>query len=594
MQKFILLFFTISLVMSHEIISQEKILFVVSNQQTYGNTNIKTSNHFGEIVYAYDVFVKANYNVDFVSPKGGKVFWGYINKSNPIQTNYLKDSKLLKKLNNTLAPENIKPSNYRAIYYVGGGAAMFGVPENKSIQKIAMKIYEENNGVISAICHGTAGIVNLKTIEGNYLYSQKQVSGYPDIFENTKAEYYQQFPFSIEKLIKQRGGHFVYSRKRKDNYFVSDGRLITGQDPSASASVAQKVIDLLLQKEKVVQSVKENAHLFLKDKRFNAVSIATYSKGICHIGHFGELDKGKDNTPTDETLYEIASVTKTMTGHLVARAVIGNKIKLSDPVSKYLGASYTNLSFNRTPITIKHLLTHTSGLPLNLEGISELYSNNDYLKAQIILTNYKKDSLLNHLKEFKVTRIPGKEYSYSNISPNILAAVLEIVYHKPFEMLLKEMLFEPANMKSTTVNLSKKMQKKLANGYNDKGKLMPNFKKTIQLWGAAGRMKSNSTDMLNYIRFQLQNENPVIKESHTKLFKDTATIWVGYFWEILDDKDGIHIEHHGGLYGSQNWLLIYPKYDFGISIITNSSFPEASQLIKQTALNIFENLKTNY
>ena len=58
-----------------------KVLFVVSNQKTYGNTNLKTSNHFGEIVYAYDVLINAGYQVDFVSPNGGKVLFGYLNKS---------------------------------------------------------------------------------------------------------------------------------------------------------------------------------------------------------------------------------------------------------------------------------------------------------------------------------------------------------------------------------------------------------------------------------------------------------------------------------------------------------------------------------
>jgi len=345
--------------------------------------------------------------------------------------------------------------------------------------------------------------------------------------------------------------------------------------------------------DKIAATVKNNALQLLKDDRFNAVSITVYSKSVGYINHFGELDKGKGNTPTNETLYEIASVTKTMTGYLVAKAVTDSKINLFDSITKYLGSSYSNLSFNDAPISIQHLLTHTSGLPLNVNGINELYANstkNCYKKAQKLLSKYSKDSLLNDLKNLKIERLPGVEYSYSNVAPNLLAYILEIVYNKPFETLLNEQLFEPAGMKNTTINLSEKEQKYLTNGYNDKGELMPNFKKSIQLWGAAGRIKSNAKDLLNYIKFQLQNENLILKESHTKLFKDTDTIWIGYFWEILDDKNGVHFEHHGGLYGSQNWLIIYPKYDFGISIITNSSFLEANQLIKQTALNIFKDL----
>lgn len=223
---------------------QDKILFITSNQHTYGNTDINTSNHFAEIVLAYDVLIKADYNVDFVSPKGGSIPIGYLNTSDSIQKKYLYDFTFMNKLKNTQKPEDINPSAYKAVYYSGGGAAMFGVPENKKIQEISMDIYN-SNGIVSAICHGTAGIVNLKTKDGNYLYNGKQVNGFPDIFENKEAQYYKQFPFSIEETIKERGGNFTYSKEGWDNYYRVDGRLITGQDPTASASVAEKIVETL-------------------------------------------------------------------------------------------------------------------------------------------------------------------------------------------------------------------------------------------------------------------------------------------------------------------------------------------------------------
>ena len=227
-----------------------KVLFVVSNQKTYGNTTLKTSNHFGEIVYAYDVLINAGYQVDFVSPKGGEIVFGYLNQSNKTQKKYLNDKKLLNKLKYTFSPNKIDFSNYKAIYYVGGGAAMFGVPENKKIQNLAINIYEKNKGIISAICHGTAGIAHIKNSKGEYVYKGKKVSGYPDSFERTYAEYYKTFPFSIEKIISKRGGDFTYSNKRRANYYKVDGRLITGQDPSASASVAQKIVEILANQQK--------------------------------------------------------------------------------------------------------------------------------------------------------------------------------------------------------------------------------------------------------------------------------------------------------------------------------------------------------
>ncbi len=225
-----------------------RVLFIVSNQHTYGETNINAANHFAEIVLAYDVFKKSGFEVDFVSPKGGAIPIGYLSTSDLIEKQYLYDFEFMKLLKNTHRPEEIETSNYSAVYYGGGGAAMFGVPENEQIQKIAMAVYEENKGVVSAICHGAAGLVNLKTGEGQYLYRGKNVNGFPDLFENMDALYYQQFPFSIEQIIKERGGNFSFSEEGWDNYFVVDGRLITGQDPTAAASVAQKVVEALTSK----------------------------------------------------------------------------------------------------------------------------------------------------------------------------------------------------------------------------------------------------------------------------------------------------------------------------------------------------------
>ena len=225
--------------------NSEGILFVVSNQHTYGSSEINAANHFAEIVFAYDVFQKAGFAIDFVSPQGGAVPIGYLNTSNALEKQYLYDFDFMDLLKNTQTPGEVNPSRYQAIYYGGGGAAMYGVPENEAIQKIAMTIYEKNGGVVSAICHGTAGLVNLKTKDGKFLYEGKKVNGFPDLFENMEATYYQEFPFSIEQTIQDRGGNFSYSEEGWDNYFVLDGRLITGQDPTAATSVAENVVKTL-------------------------------------------------------------------------------------------------------------------------------------------------------------------------------------------------------------------------------------------------------------------------------------------------------------------------------------------------------------
>lgn len=222
----------------------DKILFVVSNASFYGDSDIPTGNSFSELVNAYSTFKKAGYTVDFVSPQGGSVPLAYIDASDPLVIQHLYDAQFMYALKNTSKPSQIQPDDYKAVHYVGGGAAMFGVPENEAIQKISMAIYEQNDGIISSVCHGTAGIVNLKTKDGQYVYEHKTVSGYPDSFEKKEADYFKQFPFLIQETLEDRGGVFKHS-SRNNAHVAVDGNLITGQNYLSSEGVALKIIENL-------------------------------------------------------------------------------------------------------------------------------------------------------------------------------------------------------------------------------------------------------------------------------------------------------------------------------------------------------------
>jgi len=222
----------------------ERILFIVSNAHFHGELEKPAGASFSELVSAYHTFKAHGYTVDFVSPEGGAVPLAYINTSDTLHKQYLYDEDFMYALKHTKHPEQIKPENYKAVHYIGGSNAMYGVAENKAIQAISMEIYEKHQGIVSSVCHGTAGIVHLKTQDGNYLVSGKRISGYPDEWENPKAAYYQQFPFQIEEIIKQRNGNFIYA-KRNTSHVEVDGRVITGQNFQSSEEVALKIIEQL-------------------------------------------------------------------------------------------------------------------------------------------------------------------------------------------------------------------------------------------------------------------------------------------------------------------------------------------------------------
>lgn len=218
-----------------------KILFIVSNVSFHGSSDIPTGNSFSEIVIAYNTFKKAGFTVDFASPKGGNIPLAYINTSDSLHQKLLYNQDFMYALKNTKKPKEIIAKNYKAVHYIGGGSAMYDIPRDKNIQKIVMTIYEEYNGIISSVCHGTAGIVNLKTKEGNYLVSGKTISGYPEAYEKEDAKYFKQFPFLIQKTIEERGGIFKYS-PRNSLHVEVQGNVITGQNYLSSEEVALKII----------------------------------------------------------------------------------------------------------------------------------------------------------------------------------------------------------------------------------------------------------------------------------------------------------------------------------------------------------------
>ncbi len=219
------------------------ILFVVSNADQYGSTGIAASNHFAELVLPYDVLIKQGYTIDFVSPDGGAVPLGYFDTSDPLIKSYLYDCDFMNKLATTATPLEIDPSKYAAIYYGGGGSAMFGVANNEAINNVATHIYEKNNGIVSAVCHGSYGLSNILLSNGQYLVSGKKVNGFPDLFENTEASYFSSFEDSVQGALTKRGALFSFSEEGWDGYYMADGRLITGQDPSSAAKVAELIIE---------------------------------------------------------------------------------------------------------------------------------------------------------------------------------------------------------------------------------------------------------------------------------------------------------------------------------------------------------------
>ncbi|KPE49238.1 serine hydrolase [Chryseobacterium indologenes] len=344
---------------------------------------------------------------------------------------------------------------------------------------------------------------------------------------------------------------------------------------------------------RIKEVVDSTMNKMIKKPLIHSASIGLVYKGREMTAHYGELEKGKNNTPDNETIYEIGSLSKTLTGMLVAKAVCEKKVDLDDDVQNYLIDNYPNLHFKGQPIRIKDLLSHTSGipnmLPLEANTILQNFAAHDTPeKINTLYLNYGKKDFLNDLHQVKIDTLSGHKYAYSSAGTQLLASVVEKVYSRDFEMLLTDYLDENTEMKNTKINLKGQELKRLALGYHSDNPL-PTSPMPLLPWGASGNVKSTVPDMLEYMRFQLKNDK-VVAESHRTLVKFSPGFSIGYLWNIITDdkKLGTYYFHHGGVPRSQCYIYIIPQHQLGVFIITNQSGNDTALVMEEALREIFD------
>lgn len=347
--------------------------------------------------------------------------------------------------------------------------------------------------------------------------------------------------------------------------------------------------------KEIKQIIDRNAKETLKDSLINSLSIGLHINNVSFCFNYGELTKGKGDIPAHNTIYEIASITKTFVGSLAAKAVLEGKLSLEDDIRTYLPRPYPNLEHNGNPIKIKHLLTHTSGLPNGVLGTKNeirLTKQNEIEYAAMHLSledKQTKPKFLTELSKLKITEKPGKTFNYSNSGTNLMGYILELVYNRPFQELILSEIISKAKMNDTHFNVSKNKQNRLANGYL-LSKPMPKSNLANTLWGAEGALKSTTSDMLKYIHYQFTN-NEIVNESHKKIFEIDTDYWIGYYWWIISNQNyDLHFRHDGGISRAKSVLAIFPKKKIGIIVFTNQSSIRVNQKLNDLTYKIYNDL----
>lgn len=219
-----------------------KILFALTSHGELGDTGRATGFYVPEVAHPEVVFRREGFDIDYVSVKGGQPPQDGVKPGDSVVAQFLADPRSAAALAATRRPDQVRAEDYDVIFFAGGHGTMWDFPHDGELARLATAIYERG-GVVAAVCHGPAALVNLRLSDGTYLVDGRQVSSFTDD-EETAVGLAEVVPFLLESALSGRGARHT----KAPNFMphaVADGRLVTGQNPASATAVAELAVGQL-------------------------------------------------------------------------------------------------------------------------------------------------------------------------------------------------------------------------------------------------------------------------------------------------------------------------------------------------------------
>lgn len=229
-----------------------RILIVVTNVGEYEKVGFRTGLWLGELTHFWDVAEKAGFQMDVASPSGGYVpldpesLAPAVLKTGGTDKRY-QDRTYMDLLTNTARVADADAGRYDAIYMTGGHGVCFDFHRSVDLARLTAEFYESDK-IVSAVCHGPAGLLEVKLSGGHYLLAGKEVTGF-SWNEEVKVGRDHAVPFNLEEELQKRGAKYGKAWSAFSTHVVEDGRLITGQNPASAAAVGEAVVKMLRKAE---------------------------------------------------------------------------------------------------------------------------------------------------------------------------------------------------------------------------------------------------------------------------------------------------------------------------------------------------------
>lgn len=219
------------------------VLIVLTSHAVKGTTGEPTGFYLGEVTHPLAVFDAAGIPVEFASIQGGEAPVDGLDLNDATNAHYWKDPAFREAIRTTPALDQVDAGRYSAVFYAGGHGAVWDFPDSPAVRRLTRQLYEAG-GVVAAVCHGPAALVNVTLSDGRYLVAGKRVSAFTDD-EERAVKLESVVPFLLATTLTQRGAQHQAAPDWTPKVVV-DGRLVTGQNPQSATGTAEAVRDLLL------------------------------------------------------------------------------------------------------------------------------------------------------------------------------------------------------------------------------------------------------------------------------------------------------------------------------------------------------------
>ncbi len=306
------------------------------------------------------------------------------------------------------------------------------------------------------------------------------------------------------------------------------------------------------------------ARLYIQKSNTIGLCIGVINNGKISTYAYGTTIKGVAKLPNADTFFELGSITKTFTATLLAYFVNEGKVKLTDPITKYLPDSVA-ANPELKSITLQELSNHTSGLARIPDNLVNHASD-----PQNPYKDYTKQLLYVYLKTCKLESKPGEQYSYSNLGVGLLGSILESVSGEPFERMVTEIICKPLGMLSTGQYLNPLLAPRFAQVYNINGS--PTTAWDFDVLAPCGALRSTLNDMLLYAKANLHPGDDKLSKAimltHQVTFNKDVKIGLG--WHIIVVNGVNYYFHNGGTYGSSSFIAFNPEKNIAVVVLSNA------------------------